>query len=235
MEKASGPAKRSRPTYMSTPSPEGSKAVASAALEAAGSSTSGSSSAHNGRVSRPGCLEPPKATRRVLRRRGSRPRALPSAHFDHAALPATHGQGSTVWKKRAPRITASGVRSPEHSSNSTRTGSPSVGAEKSHTYEGRSNKQHQSVLRAATSFGQPRPSSRLGRAGRPHWPCFRHGPTRSAASRSRPLVGCPVRPARPQGSRARRAAATRTLPRQQTCRSHHPARTGVLSPGASCQ
>ena len=44
--------------------------------------------------------------------------------------------------------------------------------------------QCQIVPQAATSFGQPRPISRLGRAGRPHWPCFRHGPTRSAASRS---------------------------------------------------
>eukprot|EP00964_Phaeocystis_antarctica_P152874 scaffold120932_cov48-Phaeocystis_antarctica.AAC.1 len=40
---------------------------------------------------RPGCLEPPGAARRVLRRRGSRPRALPRGHFKHAA-PRTRGR-----------------------------------------------------------------------------------------------------------------------------------------------
>ena len=32
----------------------------------------------------------------------------------------------------------------------------------------------QTMLQAARSFGQPRPISRLGRAGRPNGPCFRH-------------------------------------------------------------
>eukprot|EP00964_Phaeocystis_antarctica_P021830 scaffold12121_cov57-Phaeocystis_antarctica.AAC.4 len=34
--------------------------------------------------------------------------------------------------------------------------------------------QHQVVLQAAPTFGQPRPISRLGRAGRPYRPCFSH-------------------------------------------------------------
>ena len=34
--------------------------------------------------------------------------------------------------------------------------------------------QCQTMLQAARSFGQPRPISQLGRAGRPNGPCFRH-------------------------------------------------------------
>ena len=34
--------------------------------------------------------------------------------------------------------------------------------------------QGQTVPQAALSFGQPRPISRLGRAGRPYRPCFSH-------------------------------------------------------------
>eukprot|EP00964_Phaeocystis_antarctica_P078117 scaffold48578_cov55-Phaeocystis_antarctica.AAC.1 len=34
--------------------------------------------------------------------------------------------------------------------------------------------QRQIVPQTAPSFGQPRPISRLGRAGRPYWPCFPH-------------------------------------------------------------
>ena len=45
----------------------------------------GSSWAPIGPASRLGCLEPPKAVRRSLRRCGSRPRALPSGNFDPAA------------------------------------------------------------------------------------------------------------------------------------------------------
>eukprot|EP00964_Phaeocystis_antarctica_P096518 scaffold62814_cov35-Phaeocystis_antarctica.AAC.2 len=59
------------------PPPEWSKAVESAALEAASSSTQGSGWAPRGPTPRPGCLEPPGAGRCALRRRRSRARALP--------------------------------------------------------------------------------------------------------------------------------------------------------------
>ena len=36
--------------------------------------------------------------------------------------------------------------------------------------------QRQLVPQATLSFGQPRPISRLGRAGRPYRPCFSHRP-----------------------------------------------------------
>eukprot|EP00964_Phaeocystis_antarctica_P140106 scaffold104898_cov60-Phaeocystis_antarctica.AAC.3 len=58
--------------------PEWSKAVKWATLETASSSSRGSGWAPSG---------PARATKCALRRRGSRPRALPSGHFDHAAMP----------------------------------------------------------------------------------------------------------------------------------------------------
>ena len=42
--------------------------------------------------------------------------------------------------------------------------------------------QGQSVPQAALSFGQPRPISRLGGAGRPYWPCFSHRCALAASS-----------------------------------------------------
>eukprot|EP00964_Phaeocystis_antarctica_P057212 scaffold33833_cov49-Phaeocystis_antarctica.AAC.1 len=42
-----------------------------------------------------------------------------------------------------------------------------------------------SCLRAAPSFGQPRPISRLGRAGRPYRPCFPHRHAMSEARQMR--------------------------------------------------
>eukprot|EP00964_Phaeocystis_antarctica_P116595 scaffold80532_cov64-Phaeocystis_antarctica.AAC.3 len=47
--------------------------------------------------------------------------------------------------------------------------------------------QRQAVPQATPSFGQPRPISRLGRAGRPYRPCFPHSPPRAPP-------GAPPRP-----------------------------------------
>ena len=57
------------------------KAVQSAALEAAGSSTRGSGWAPSGRASSPGSAEQPRAGRRALRRRKSRAQALPRSRM----------------------------------------------------------------------------------------------------------------------------------------------------------
>ena len=64
---------------------EGSKAVRSAALEAARSRIRGSGWAPRGPASRPGSAELSRAARHALRRRRSRAGALPIPLFDHAA------------------------------------------------------------------------------------------------------------------------------------------------------
>ena len=73
--------------------------------------------------------------------------------------------------------------------------------------------QRQIVLQAAPSFGQPRPISCLGRAGRPYGPCFPQGSARAAQGRTRcgRATGCTRRCPGSSSRRPRRCCRARSF------------------------
>ena len=96
------------------PVPEWAKAVKSAALEAAGSSSRGSGWALSGPASSPGSAELPRAAGNGPRRRRSRAGALPRReHFDHAPVLARglrllHALDNVEWVADEPGERSSG-------------------------------------------------------------------------------------------------------------------------------
>ena len=89
--------------------PARSKVMESAALEAARSAGRPVGRPHPGSGS---CAELPRASRRALRRHGSRAGALPKRHFDHAAAPCRVRVGCAAEGTRhatRPRLVRLGV------------------------------------------------------------------------------------------------------------------------------